>query len=284
MFGYIKAYKPEMRIKEYEMYKAIYCSVCKQMGKQYGIISRFSLSYDFTFLTVFYLSLRSDCFSVKRGRCMYNPLKACNFVENGLPEMPLAAAEIMLYYKLLDNIEDEKFIKRFFAYILKLFSEKGHKKAAEKFPDIEKVFKDYYFKQKSIENANSFNIDEAAHPTAEMLSKVFEFVSTDDEKQHSSRLGYCLGRWIYFIDAAEDIDKDIKENKYNPLKKDYLSANNGKEFLKENLGATMNFCIAEAVNVFEEMNFCRLKDILGNVIYLGLAESQKSIFLKEKNQ
>ena len=50
MFGYIIAEKSELRIKEYDMYKAVYCSLCKTLGKKYGVISRFTLSYDFTFL------------------------------------------------------------------------------------------------------------------------------------------------------------------------------------------------------------------------------------------
>ena len=52
MFGYVKACTPELKIKEFETYKAVYCSLCKKLGKSYGILSRFTLSYDFTFLAI----------------------------------------------------------------------------------------------------------------------------------------------------------------------------------------------------------------------------------------
>jgi hypothetical protein len=57
VFGYVKAYKPELRVKEFEFYKAVYCSLCRDLGKKYGLVSRFSLSYDFTFLALLQLSL-----------------------------------------------------------------------------------------------------------------------------------------------------------------------------------------------------------------------------------
>ena len=110
MFGYVKAYKPELRIKEFEFYKAVYCSLCRDLGKKYGIVSRFSLSYDFTFLALLQMSLVGGCAPTERKRCVCNPLKKCNYLcSGGLPEMPIAAAEIMLYSKLNDNIADEGF-------------------------------------------------------------------------------------------------------------------------------------------------------------------------------
>jgi len=105
VFGYVKAYKPELRIKEFEFYKAVYCSLCRDLGKKYGLVSRFSLSYDFTFLSLLHMSLRGGPAPTERKACVCNPLKKCNFLCSGeLPEMPTAAAEIMLYSKLNDNI------------------------------------------------------------------------------------------------------------------------------------------------------------------------------------
>ena len=77
MFGYVKAYKPELRIKEFEFYKAVYCSLCRDLGKKYGIVSRFSLSYDFTFLALLNMSLKNGCNEIERKSCVFNPLKKC---------------------------------------------------------------------------------------------------------------------------------------------------------------------------------------------------------------
>ena len=54
MFGYVTAYKPELKIKDYEAYKGVYCTLCKEMGKEYGLLSRFLLSYDGAFYVLTY--------------------------------------------------------------------------------------------------------------------------------------------------------------------------------------------------------------------------------------
>ena len=112
MFGYIKIAKPELKIKEYETYKAVYCTLCRTLGKEYGIWTRFTLSYDFTFLALLNMALSDGCDEAERKHCVCNPLKKCNYCKNDEKiKMPAAAAMIMVYYKLLDNIADEKGIK-----------------------------------------------------------------------------------------------------------------------------------------------------------------------------
>ena len=128
MFGYIRAYKPEMRVKEFEMYKTVYCSLCKKLGKNYGVLSRFTLNYDFTFLSLLELSLKPESCDVTRKHCTFNPLKKCNYCSDlsvGF-DLPAAAAMIMLYYKLADNAYDEKGVKRIGAKIAKAVFSSSH--------------------------------------------------------------------------------------------------------------------------------------------------------------
>ena len=113
LFGYIKVARGELKIKEFELYRGVYCSLCKAIGKKYGLISRFTLNYDFAFLALLNMSLKDGCDMFSQKRCTFNPLKKCNFCksfDNFM--MPAAAAMIMAYYKLLDNIADEKGFKK----------------------------------------------------------------------------------------------------------------------------------------------------------------------------
>ena len=80
MFGYIRPFKPEMRVCEYEAYKGIYCALCKALGKEYGIAARFALSYDGAFVALLSVSLSQECATMQKGRCTCNPLKGCNFL------------------------------------------------------------------------------------------------------------------------------------------------------------------------------------------------------------
>lgn len=49
MTGYIKAFKPELKIKDYELYRGVYCSECRVLGRLYTPIARMLLSYDSLF-------------------------------------------------------------------------------------------------------------------------------------------------------------------------------------------------------------------------------------------
>ena len=60
MFGYVKTHNPELRVAEYEYYRAAYCGLCRSMGKCTGQCSRMTLSYDFAFLALIRLALTGD--------------------------------------------------------------------------------------------------------------------------------------------------------------------------------------------------------------------------------
>ena len=277
MFGYIQPEKSELRIKEYDMYKTVYCSLCKNLGKNYGLFARATLSYDFTFLSLLILSLSDECEKINHGKCVYNPLKKCNFLKNtNKLDFVSATASILLYYKILDNIKDENGLKKIFYKILLLIHKKYFKKAQNKYPKIASVALEYINEQTIIENEKCNNIDKAAEPTAVMLGKIFETLNKK-ESRALYRLGYCMGKWIYLTDALADIEQDYKKGRYNPL----LDGGNTKIYANNRLSSVLNFCQSEAAKAFELLNIYKYKNILGNIIYLGL-DSSRNKLLKEK--
>lgn len=274
MFGYIKACKPELKVKEYDIYKAVYCSLCKKLGKSYGILSRFTLSYDFTFLALLNMSLKDGCDGFERKRCAFNPLKKCNYCKNdSAMDMPAAAAMIMLYYKILDNIADERGFKKLGYLCLKPVFSRAHKKAAKQYTDIESAVAEYIASQNALEKANCTSIDQAADPTAKVMQEILSFLSADEtQKRVLRRMGYCLGRYIYLLDAACDLPKDSKTGNYNVLKTADVD-------IKTKITPQLYFCINEAAKAFELLDIKKYKSILGNIVYLGLEDT----FLKELN-
>ncbi len=271
MFGYIRAAKGDLRVKELEFYKAVYCTLCKTMGKQYSPFSRFTLSYDFTFLALLNMSLKDGCDCVEQKHCVFNPLKKCIFCKNDDDiKLPAAAAVILNYYKVLDNISDEKGIKKLGYILAKPFFKSPYKKAAKNYPEVDKIVFDYINSQNNVEAITNCDLDMAADPTAKVLSQLFMLLSDDNsQKRVLDRLGYCIGRYIYLIDAYCDLKDDIRHNSFNPLK----TRENPKELISQQL----YFCINEASKAFELLEVKKYKDILGNIIYLGLEET----FLKE---
>ncbi len=279
MFGYIKADKPEMKIKEFEIYKAVYCSLCKELGKSYGLLSRFTLSYDFTFLALLNMSLKDGCGGFERKRCAFNPLKKCNYCKDSNDlKMPSAAAMIMLYYKLKDNVADEKGIKKLGYYLLLPIFSGAHKKAKKSFPEIEEIVHSYITEQSQLEKSDCRQLDAVADPTAKALSKIFMLCSDEqNEKRILERMGYCMGRFIYILDAACDLEDDIKNGSYNVLK--YECTKEKQQYIKERVVPQLYFCVNEAGKAFELLDVKKYKSILGNIIFLGL----ENTFKKELN-
>ena len=184
--------------------------------------------------------------------------------------MPAAAAMIMAYYKLLDNIADEKGFKKLLYLALKPFLKSANKKAKLKFPHIENIVYEYISEQNALEADSCDEIDKIADPTAKALSKILMLCSEDpSQKRVLERLGYCLGRYIYLLDAYCDLEDDIKSGSYNVLK--FKSPENVKEYIS----AQIYFCINEAARAFELLDIKKYKTILGNIIYLGLEDTAK---------
>ena len=273
MFGYIRACKPEMRIKEYDLYKSVYCSLCKELGKSYGVFARFTLSYDFTFLALLSMSLNENCCGLRKGVCTCNPLKKCTYLEcfDEL-KMPTAAAMILNYYKLVDNLRDEKGIKQIGYRLLKPIFSSAYKKARSGYPEIEKIVSDYIKNQLDLEANNCDDIDIAAEPTAICMSQIFSMLSSDQiQKRCLERMGYSIGRYIYILDAAVDLNDDVKFSRYNPFK----SYKNDSEFVNGIIKPTLNISIAEAAKALELIDIKKFKNILDNLIYLGLEDTYK---------
>lgn len=284
----MRAYKPELRVREYEHYKAVYCTLCRQLGHAYGPFARMTLSYDFTFLALLGLSLREECTGFEKKRCAFNPLKKCSYCKGGGEQVDFAAAAamIMLYYKIRDNVDDGKGFKKLgYRLLLPLF---GHtrRKAARLYPEVEAVVKEYIDRQNALERENCASVDLASEPTAAALSKLFAFCAPKPEDARPlERMGYCIGKWVYLIDAAADLERDLQTGNYNPLRFTAEGAEPDAGFIRqaqERAIANMNVCVAEAGRAFELLDIRRYRGILENVVYLGLPQSQKQVLEKEK--
>ena len=242
------------------------------MGNEFGLFSRTLLSYDCTFLAMLSISFNYDKIIISKKKCACNCLKKCNYIEGYEKDFSFAAAVgvIMAYYKIQDNIQDSKLFKKLKFYV-PLFAYYGcYKKASKKYPDVDGTVKKFMTEQRSIEKKELLpSVDESAHPTATALSEIFSMVS-DKLKD----FGYFLGRWIYIMDAADDLQDDIVKNNFNPLKpmkNDNVQVN---EILNQTAFQLISSC--------EDIDFKKFSPIINNIIHLGLSETQKTILFKER--
>ena len=291
MFGYVRPQKSELLVREFEEYKAVYCALCRRLGKDYGPAARLVLNYDCTFYAV----LRIAAFGQKtprfsRGRCVANPLKKCIFcVEDGGDFAAAAALTVILtYYKVCDDIADSGFWKSLFLRAVKPFFAFPHRRAARRFPGLEEAAADFMREQAAAERSENPGVDAAAEPTARMLSRVFGGACDKEEtKRVLCETGYYLGRWTYLMDAADDMEKDIRHKTFNPFVLRFrLNGASGPEErneAREYANATLNGTLARLGAAVELLEPGCFGPLVRNVVFLGLPAMQKERLYKKES-
>ncbi len=278
MFGYVRPFKPYMRVYEYDIYKAVYCGLCKDMGRRYGFFTRFTLSYDLTFLALMDMAVKGDKLCAQPQRCIAHPLrkKLCATCKNDLGYSS-AAAIILIYHKLKDDISDKGFSGKLAALAALPFFKGAYKKAAAGYPELAPQIEKAMQLQRELERDKTPGIDRACEPTALMMMAVFGGLSAEqEEKRQLERFGYLLGRFIYITDALDDLNDDYRSGSYNPLLRAY-GLEKGERIPREKLRAirqfsnvSVNLTLGELSEVYVRLELKGFKDILDNIIYLGL--------------
>lgn len=285
MFGYIQPYKPLLYVKDYELYKSVYCSLCKRLGKDYGIMSRFTLSYDCTFYALLSMALKGECPQIKRGRCVFNPAKKCNYCTGGSKSLEMAAAlsAVTVYYKLQDDIADSKGIKRFLIKMLKVPAKRWRKKAMSHFPESDAIVSNMLQSQFEAEQNKNVSLDRCAEPTAVMLQEFMSLIANDESSRIIYReFGYFLGRWIYLMDAADDYERDLENNNFNPF---VLALNKRNLSLKERqlyINGILNETVSRIIPAFNLMDIKIHKELLQNIVEKGFGNMQKTIIFDKE--
>lgn len=281
MFGYIKTYQSELKMGEFEQYRGVYCALCRRLGKRYGLLAQWSLSYDFTFLALMRLALGDECTGFKQARCPYNPFKkrtCCCDTEQ--LDAVADAAVLLTYHKLKDTVADSSFLKGLGARLLLPLAARDRRRCAALHPDWDAAVAQQLANQAALERGGCSSADAAAEPTAKVLELFFAAI-TDDEKQRRvlARFGYCLGRWVYLMDAADDLADDRKHGNYNP----FLSEETDAAARKRAAGS-LNASLAECKAAYELLNVRRFDGILRNILEQGMSGVQQHVLQGEKRK
>ena len=261
MFGYIAANKPELKIREYERYHAYYCGLCKALKQRCGRMGQLTLSYDMTFLGILLTSLYEPHTLSRKERCIVHPgvrhVTAMNDCVRYAADMNL----LLAYYDLLDDWKDDHSFKGMFhartlhPSVIKIRAEYPRQAAAV----------DEYVKRLSeCESQANLDIDHAAGLTGAMLGQLFVW-KEDEWEQLLYSVGFFMGKFIYLMDAYDDIEEDRKYGHYNP----WLCMTGDEDFESkaENI---LNMMMSECSLAFEKLPLIRDRELLRNVIYAGV--------------
>ena len=272
MFGYVKPNQAELLVKEYEFYKAVYCGVCRSLKKCTGTFSNVLHSYDSVFLAlVRMLYIPDSQIGREKRRCIAHPIKRKNMLKsNDATDYTAKAFAILTYYKIKDDISDEKLLKKMATGILNPIFASAKNKASMK--ELADTCREKLNAITELEKKKTASVDEPAKLFGELLGAVFSGELSGDDKLITYTLGFHLGKFIYAADAAEDYDKDRRRGSYNP----YVEMYGGAELSDENKStikcALLLECkkIESAVNLLPFGRRAIIENIINNIIYLGL--------------
>ena len=274
MFGYIKPAFRELKIKEYELFRGYYCGLCKSMGRSFGALSRFALNYDSVFLGLLLASVHDEVPVLEKESCIANPVKKRLIVkDSGSIDFAADINVLLTYYKLKDNIRDEG---GWLPKLAQLVFRKGYKDAASRNRQLDDVIAASISSQVLLEEKQCSSMDEAAEPFAHMMEQLLPAGYGGDDKSVPRILGwigYNLGKWIYIIDAFDDMEKDIGSGSYNPLLRQYGYGGQDikafKESIAEEVRVNLLQALSQTTNSLELLKL-RNKGIIDNIMYEGL--------------
>lgn len=231
MLGYIRPYPPELRLREYQYYRGVYCGLCRAMGRCTGQCSRMALSYDLVFLALVRLALAdgnpSDAqldrpIRFEKRRCMVHPLRRRPSLEAGtVTDYVACAAAVLNYHKLLDDKTDELGFKRLRAVLALPSFRRFAKRADKRYPGLSNSIAPAMQRLSELEKEGLPSVDEPADAFGEVLSVLFAYGLDEQRARIARHVGHRIGRWLYIIDAIDDYDEDVQRGRPNPLRRLY---------------------------------------------------------------
>ena len=261
MFGYVTTNMEEMKIKDYRIYHGFYCGVCQDLKEYHGQTSRVTLTYDVTFLGILLTALYETETKREEHFCAMHPFKKHLCLRNEWTAYAADMNVLLSYYNLLDDWEDEKKpVPLAIATVLK----KDVRRLQEKYPRQAKAIEDYLQKLKICEQEACTDLDRAAADTGEMLGEIYVW-KEDVWADTVRKIGCAMGRFIYRMDAYEDIEKDSKKGNYNP----WTPIAQEKDF-DDRARQILIMEAAEASRQFEKLPIIEYVDILRNILYSGI--------------
>ena len=275
MFGYININRGELAKDAAKAYQAYYCGLCQELKKSFGTKGQMLLNYDMTFLIVLLTGLYEFGHNQTEFTCPLHPTKKQTAWENQATGYAADMNVMLAYHNMEDDWRDGRaYTKKAFA---RAFS-KDYGRIRERYPRKAAAVESYMQQLMAAEEAQEANIDRIAGLTGEMTGEIFAW-KQDEWSEELHCLGFYMGKFIYLMDAYEDLEKDKKRQAYNPFAGMVCEQEGDFEtFVKLLLTSMMSECAKS----FERLPILLHADILRNVLYSGVWSKYEYIQLKKK--
>ncbi len=294
MFGSIKAYVDELKVREYHAYRAYYCGVCRCIGRSCGQMYRWGLSYDAAFLAVLLSAVSEEAVAYQPKRCIVRWNKAPVVIDSAAVGYAADVNALLTYHKIRDNAVDERGLHRALPWVLGRGAHKMRDRYAELYDYVDQCMA----AQRVLEADGCDSVDRAAKPVSDMMSRICAYDVCDalsgDARAALSHIGAQVGRFAYIADAYNDIVEDCIKRRYNPfLVENVVNNTDDARALKASLlprvRELLTLCAADLALCYELLYLYHDDGICRNIIYGGMrrtieqlcADSPKPSLCKE---
>ncbi len=262
MFGYVRINKMDLTFREYEHYKAYYCGLCKYLKRNHTELSRMTINYDITFLIVLLSSIYQPSAQVFHEKCIVDPVKKKKHIINEITEYAASMNILLAYYKLEDDVNDEGDIK---SRLVRRAYRKSFKTAYDKYPQKADFIKACLGELRSLEEDQSTSIDQTSNCFARLLEEIFDY-KDDEYRDRLRKVGFNIGKYIYIMDAYEDLDEDLEKRRYNP----FTDYKDDREALKLRVDKLIGMTLSRLEEAILDLDIKVNKSIIDNIIYSGV--------------
>ena len=261
MFGYVVMNKPEIRFKDFDLYRSFYCGLCRELREKYVISGQITLTYDMTFVVVLLSALYEPPTQKGTTRCVIHPVCRQPVRKNAATEYGADMNVLLTYYKCMDDWEDEK---KFAALGYGKILQRKNNRLSSRYPEKAEKIRKLLEKLSQMEKAGETDIDKMSGCFGQIMEEIFAW-KKDVWEDSLRRMGFYLGKFIYILDAYDDVEKDVKNGNYNPFAEKYIM----KGF-DEQVRQLLIMMMAQTCREFEKLPIIKYTDILRNILYSGV--------------
>ncbi len=277
MFGYICANQNSLSDEEKEQYQAYYCGLCHVLRERSGIKAQVLLNYDMTFLVILLTGLYELPNREMQFACPTHPAKKKKAFINDAANYASDMNVLMSYYNLVDDWNDDK---NYTKHLLSLSLKKDFERLTEEYPRQAEALENYVSRLDILESRGEENIDAISGLTGEMLGEIFTW-QDDVWSEELHCLGFYMGKFIYLMDAYEDLEKDTKRSEYNPFA---VLARDNPEDYEAISKMILTSMMTECAKSFERLPILLHAEIIRNILYSGVWSRYEYIQMKKQKR
>lgn len=271
MFGYVITNIKTLSDEQRSRFRSLYCGLCRTLKERYGNAGRMTLSYDMTFVALTLSALYEPEEQTGFERCAAHPLKRHAYAVDPILEYAADLNLMLAYHKCADNWQDER-NPAFLAAMRVL--DGAYRAASANWPEKARAIEDWMDGVRKIEQSGASEIDPPMNLTGRMMGELFVY-RDDYWSDELRRMGDALGRFIYFMDAYDDLPKDVRRGKFNPLRS-MMDAPDFEELCK----GALTMMMADCADAFERLPVVQDADLIRNIIYSGVWA--KYLYIQER--